>query len=136
VENNIVYFKGRSIDFSAKVQVYRNLHGGFSSKYSIRQRGLVVAHCSSLELVEAEFYVSEAGRRRLLMSGRKNVHAWISGTIINNHGKLMVPVEKVTYQPRLYGSFIKYAVEGKSIKVVKVAEAGYVSVTSDGVYFG
>jgi hypothetical protein len=47
--------------------------------YSVRQDGKVVAHAEFVKLREATFVVREAGRQRVLMTGRKNVHAWVRG---------------------------------------------------------
>ena len=65
-----------------KVFVYFNLH---KKIWSIRalsgpRKGLVIAHAQRVNLIEATFKVSEAGRQRVLAEKRKNVHAGIVGT--------------------------------------------------------
>lgn len=71
-----------SIKKRVRYEVYKNLHNG---KWSIRdaESKLVVGHAKALELVEAEFKVSEAGRQRVLRERKKNVHAYIRGIVVN-----------------------------------------------------
>lgn len=71
-------FKGRRIDFTKPVEVYRNTK---RDCYSVRQNGVVVAHTTLLRLVDVSFHVNEAGRQRVLKTGVKNVHAWCHGSI-------------------------------------------------------
>lgn len=67
-----------------KVFVYWNLH---KYVFSVKYRGRVIAHARDFILADADFVVSEAGRQRVLASGRKNVHAGIKGEMIacNSH---------------------------------------------------
>lgn len=71
-------FKGRSIDFSQTVEIYKNLHNGL---WSVRQNGLIVAHVESFVLKQVFFKVSESGRQRVIAEQRKNVHAFICGLL-------------------------------------------------------
>ena len=65
------------------VRVYRNLHKDcVSIQARINGRWLVVGHASEVELAGVRFQVSEAGRARVLSTGRKNVHAFVTGGII------------------------------------------------------
>jgi len=66
---------------SKRVQVYRNLHTG---TFSVRQDGRVISHPTTLALRDAEFRVQPAGRAKVLIEKRKNVHAYISGYIIRD----------------------------------------------------
>lgn len=75
-DNETYSFKGRSIDFEKPVLVYRNLNKG---GYSIKQFGKVVAHSKALCLSDCTFIVRESGRKRVLETGHKNVHAFIKG---------------------------------------------------------
>mgnify|MGYP001572394428 CR=1 FL=1 len=72
-------FKGRKVDFCKKVHVYRNLNGTRSTRWSIRQGGLVVGHADELEIEDATFHVSRAGWLRMVKSGSRNVHAYAAG---------------------------------------------------------
>ena len=49
--------------------------------FSIRQGGLVVAHVHSVMLSPAQFTVNQAGRQRVLIEKKKNVHAFVVGYI-------------------------------------------------------
>lgn len=69
-------YKGRSIDPSKKVRLYRNLHNG---KISIKQGSLVVGHTDNAVVSEVRFIVSEKRRQKVLSSKQKNVHAYIEG---------------------------------------------------------
>lgn len=86
----------------AKVFVYFNL---IKKVFSIKdiKTGLVIAHSSDIYLYDVEFKVSEAGRQRVLKTKRKNVHAGVSGFILN--AKMKLPY-KASYNPYKYSSFV------------------------------
>ena len=65
---------------STEVEVYFNLHKHLFSVRS-RQTGLVIAHESVVRLTDVTFRVSEAGRQRVLRERKKNVHAFVRGTV-------------------------------------------------------
>ena len=68
------------IDESKPVQVYRNLH---KNLMSVRQNGIVKCHAKDVVLENATFIVGQKGRERVLLERRKNVHAYIKGTVID-----------------------------------------------------
>jgi len=72
----IQLFKGRTIDKTKKISVYRNLH---NNMFSIKQGGLVVAHTNKIALRGVTFHVSEKGREKVLQEKKKNVHAYVKG---------------------------------------------------------
>lgn len=78
-------YKGRSLDPTRPVRVYRNLHSrpGDGRRWSIRQGPHVIAHADNLHLVDVRFVVSEKGRQRVLAERRKNVHAFAEGKIVD-----------------------------------------------------
>lgn len=94
-------FKGRKLDNTKPVQVYRNLHKG-SPKYSVRQNGVVVAHTNSVFLKDCQFVVNEKGRQWTLKNKHKTVHAYVKGFLSDRVGRLNV---KVAYRPESYGAF-------------------------------
>ena len=57
-------------------QVYFNLH---KRMFSVQQSGKVYAHADGLFLENVRFNVSKAGQRKVRETGRKNVHARVSG---------------------------------------------------------
>lgn len=73
-------FKGRRLKPAAPVEAYRNLTRS-GVWYSLRQGGLVVAHAQTVLLMDVEFVVNDLGRQRVLKTGRRNVHAYVRGTI-------------------------------------------------------
>lgn len=58
-----------------KIYVYRNLH---HKCWSVKYRGLVIAHTPTAFMWDVEFIVNEAGRQRVLKEGVKNVHAYVA----------------------------------------------------------
>jgi len=92
-----------------KASVYRNLH---KSCWSVRNRatGRVERHMDSVTLHDCTFHVGRAGRLRVLAKGRKNVHAWVSGTYDSKSQperfRKTKPWVRVRYDPYLYGTFV------------------------------
>jgi len=66
-----------------KVSVYRNVTNG---KLSIKYKNKVVGHCDEITMTGCIFSINKAGQKRVRDSGQKNVHALISGTILNCKG--------------------------------------------------
>ena len=84
------------------VEVYYNLH---KKCLSVRKRGLVIDHVSSILLKNAQFVVQPAGRKRVLKEKRKNVHAYVRGervAVASFDGKS----ERITYNPYKNKSFV------------------------------
>lgn len=100
-------YKGRVINNSKKVEVYRNLH---NNCFSIRQDGLVVAHANNFVIENTISKVSERGRQRVLKEKRKNVHAYLIG--VNPTGVLLEleydvnDLVEIYYNPYKYSYFI------------------------------
>jgi hypothetical protein len=64
-----------------RVEVYRNLH---KNCFSIRKNGRVVdyrADDETLTLVDVKFAVQPAGHAKVIRERKKNVHAFIRGTV-------------------------------------------------------
>jgi hypothetical protein len=75
------FFKGRTVTIGQEVDVYRNLHhGGYSIRCS--RSKMVLARCDSVRITNCEFRVSEPGRKKVLESKRKSVHAYIKGVFV------------------------------------------------------
>jgi hypothetical protein len=93
-------FRGRTIDTSKRVKVYRNLH---KRCFSIVQGGLVVAYADTITLNNVLFKVSEAGRQRVIREKQKNVHAYVTGLVgDNNNAPTFL---EITYNPYKRGEF-------------------------------
>ena len=91
------------------VEVYRNLH---KDCWSVRNpiNGLVLFHTDAIHLSDAKFVVHQSGRSRVIQEKRKNVHAFIKGTIEPEPNINGVTIYKqynpITYNPYLHNSFI------------------------------
>tara|TARA_R100001126_G_scaffold96951_1_gene69853 strand:+ start:544 stop:912 length:369 start_codon:yes stop_codon:yes gene_type:complete len=98
-----------------RVEVYYNLH---KNVFSIRHKGKVIAWGNRVTIEDPEYIVREKGRQKVLEEGRKNVHAFVRGTLsdidIFNQECLLMPRE-VTYNPYKYNSFV----DGSTYKPVK-----------------
>jgi len=103
-----------------RVQVYWNLHLG---RYSVRQSGRVIDHVDSIILRDVRFNVAPAGRDKVRATGVKNVHATVTGYIVDNpdrgggflytsdvffsRGWQGIDYDHVTYNPFKYDQFVK-----------------------------
>ena len=89
-----------------RVRVYRNLRNNLLSVQSkVKGSWLVVGHVQSLLLYDAEFKVSEAGRKRVLEQKRKNVHAFVYGELADIDTDVVLPT-KAFYNPYKYKTFV------------------------------
>ena len=93
------------------VDVYRNLH---KKTWSIRDRktGRVVGHQKEVNVLDAKFVVQPSGRARVLQEGRKNVHAFVRGTLATYQEGLddprtfyLITPHAVRYHPYQAGHF-------------------------------
>jgi len=86
-----------------RVEVYRNLH---KDCFSIRKNGRVVDYRyndEQLTLVDVKFAVQPAGRVKVLRERKKNVHAFVRGTVSFNSP--VAHQELVSYNPYKGDSF-------------------------------
>ena len=94
-------------------------------------RGRVLWHAFVVELLDATFSVSEAGRLRVLATGRKNVHAGVRGTL-RYFGLIAQPhsaeAVRVAYNPKRDTGFIgvvsRLPVPLRASRVVLSTEGG------------
>jgi len=85
-----------------RVEVYRNLHKACWSVRDVKT-GLVIDHVDSIHIQNATLVVQPAGRKKVLKEQKKNVHAFIRGTISDAP---IILAEKITYNPYKYDSFV------------------------------
>jgi len=96
--------KNNTLQDGDRVEVYRNLH---KNCFSIRKNGRVVDYRyddEMLTLVDVKFAVQPAGRAKVLREQKKNVHAFIRGTV-----SFETPVayqELVSYNPYKADTFV------------------------------
>jgi hypothetical protein len=104
------------INYNKPVWVYRNLKHGRNAKrlYSVMQKGRVVQRRNCVLLADCRFIVREKGRQRVLITGRKNVHAFVVGYLVAVKGAAMAKELPITvfYNPHYDKSFM--AVVGKN----------------------
>ena len=85
-----------------RVEVYYNLH---KHLFSVRHKGKVISHSYDVQLEDVTFAVQKAGSEKVISEGRKNVHAFVRGTLVettetNKNGT------SVTYNPYKYKCFV------------------------------
>ncbi len=97
------------IDHTKPVRVFRNWK---HDCYSIMQHGRVRASARHVRLVDVEFRVREAGRRKMLETARRNVHAYAIGHLVDYvHPSDPrefdgIGARIVSYDPYHYSSFV------------------------------
>lgn len=117
-------YKGRKIDYSKPVDVYRCLPRK-GRVYSIRQNGKVVGHTEVLNLSNVNFIVNESGKRRAICTKTRNVHAFIRGYINDS----------ISGIPMLYPlSYCPFNKEGFMLEGKEVQSSPFVVIRNFGVY--
>ena len=85
-----------------RVEVYFNLH---KKCFSVRHAGKVIFHSNLVRLKNVQFVVQPAGRAKVLKEGRKNVHAFVRGTLVTEP-KYRGVLNMATYNPYKYSTFV------------------------------
>ena len=124
-----------------RVEVYRNLHNG---TFSIRRNGKVVKpleNWMALHLKDVKFAVQPAGREKVRREGKKNVHAFIRGTVGEPRNTPGFPLNQnnsvwVTYNPYQNDYFTATVVDPETnfTSYLDVHEAKKVTLTQGYVY--
>jgi hypothetical protein len=91
-----------------RVHVYWNIH---KKCWSVRHKGKVIQYRKRVALADCTFHVQPAGRARVLREKRKNVHAYICGTLVDDdvdatHNSMRGLHKRIVYDPYLYASFM------------------------------
>lgn len=117
-----------------RVYVYRNLKHGRKSPplYSVMYKGRVISRCHYVLLTDCEFRVRRSGFLQFKRTGRKNVHAFVIGTVkdlklgcISYNRKPLHT--KITYNPNDAPEFM-------TVPDFKVAyQAGIVMLNNTGI---
>lgn len=68
------------IDHNKPVRVFKNWKLGC---YNIMQSGKLLASAKQVRLSGVEFLVRETGRKRMLVRGRRNIHAYAIGQLVD-----------------------------------------------------
>ena len=82
-----------------RVRVYWNLHRKCYSVMEART-GVVIQHANAVMLLDVRYTVQPAGYARTIREGRKCVHAFIDGTLVNNKLIDFEQARRVTYNPQ------------------------------------
>ena len=81
LKKNIEYgFDPEKFNPERVVNIYWNVH---CHCWSVRQGGRVVGHVESLSLRDVTWRVQASGRERVRREGKKNVHAYASGRVVD-----------------------------------------------------
>lgn len=82
-----------------KVMVYWNLHKGMWSVKALEgpDKGKVISHRQKVVLSNVEGKVSQAGRNRVLRERKKNVHAGMVGTLMDETPSTNVTATQIRY---------------------------------------
>lgn len=100
----IEFLPGRGLGEDTVADVYRNLNREKRSGavvYSVRARsgpwkGKTVGYAISVAMAGAEMTVRRGVQRRIAAGNRREVHAWLTGTIV---AKAATPKTRITYRP-------------------------------------
>ena len=106
------------IDLKRRVYVYFNLH---KKVWSVRQAGSPVEHTKYIMLKDARFLVGQAGRKKVLKEKRKNVHAGVSGYVVDRVPNVPDFCTTVSYNPYENETFINFATERAILWAPRVA---------------
>ena len=97
------------INYDRRVNVYFNLH---KRLFSVTQGGIVQFHSDAITIMDARFLVGKAGQAKVRATGRKNVHAKVSGYIAAIHIPRLIRDNgwrKAYYNPYETDTFVDYA---------------------------
>ena len=86
-----------------KVKVYKNLTKNTWSIQDYKTRK-VIGYSENIRLEDAKFVVSKSGRQRVLREGKKYVHAFVVGELVDTW-KLTESFEEVRYNPHIFDAF-------------------------------
>lgn len=119
-----------------KVDVYWNLH---RKCWSIRHKGKVIGHSQAVVLGDATFHVSKAGRQRVLRERRKNIHAFVRGTLLAQGLTAcgLPGAVAIAYNPYRFDSFVEVGLDGfKPVEGARlVALNGPRAVVANGIRY-
>lgn len=98
-----------------KVAVYFNLHKRLFSVVCLEKghpmKGRVIKHTDEVDLVDVTFKVREGGRQKVLREKKKNVHAFVIGTMkpfdeVTEYFTEQSKLKRIQYNPYKYSSFV------------------------------
>lgn len=80
--------------------------------WSCVEHGRVRSYATELDLEDCKFRVSQAGRKRVVATGKKNVHAFVIGDLPGDPGRCTYQSDRVSwvrvrYNPYSMDNFIR-----------------------------
>lgn len=84
-----------------KVEVYWNLH---KNLWSVRHKGIVIQHTDTVFIKDAKFVVQPSGNAKVRKTKRKNVHAFVRGTLTEPFK--IKDLKSIRYNPYKYTTFV------------------------------
>ena len=121
------------IDYNRPVRVFKNWKLGC---YNIMQSGKLLTSAKQVRLSGVEFLVRESGRRRMLEQGRRNVHAYAVGTLVDyahpeeTRDLARIQGRGVHYNPYKHSSFVDHETE------TPIKSADFAHFDESGVVYG
>ena len=106
-----------------KVMTYYNLH---KHTFSVTYKGKVIMYADYVKLTDVEFRVRQGGKEKVRDEMRKNVHAFVIGTLTDfcTYPCKELPNEPneniITYNPYKYDSFVRKDTEEPIFKTNEV----------------
>lgn len=82
IARDIIPYKGRVLDQSKPIKVYRNLGHSSPCKWSVMQGRLVIGHSDALCIRDVKPHVNVKTQKKIRQTKRKAVHAWLEGFIV------------------------------------------------------
>jgi hypothetical protein len=96
-------------------RIYRNLlNHKMSLQQQVNKSWLVIGHVTEAVIQYPRFYVSEAGRQRVIADKCKNVHAWSSGLLLDISLSKLPDLAEIHYCPYSQSCFT-WKTNGKPI---------------------
>ena len=92
-----------------QVEVYKNLHKNCWSVRDNKTRR-VIGHVRHIHLTDTTLVVRPSGRDRVLREGVKNVHAFVTGTLVSANQYYPDSwgySEEIVYDPYMHSSFVE-----------------------------
>jgi hypothetical protein len=122
---NLEPYKGRFLDTSVPVRVYRNLNKK-GVVYSIQQNKQVVAYATEVALKDCVCRVNLTALARVRKKKVREVHAWVEGYFTE---LFLLSSKKLSYNPYKHDHFYNIH-DGSAVK-----DASYMLFTQSGVRY-
>ena len=106
-----------------RVEIYFNLH---KKVFSMRHKGKVIAHVCNAMLKDVTYVVQPAGRAKVLLEKKKNVHAFARGELIEQ-----VPVDNYVGNVAKYNPYKAATFVDRDDEPLYKSDIAYLALHSD-----